>query len=271
MQTFHKFVYSNHIGTKHAELKYLIMKFNQNMRRLILFCFSLLTFLSGYSQQASAIYQRGLSAAENLKAIANLGPYSQGGIGFDTRYEGIKGSPRMLDTLLPSFLRLEGQDYYIELMADIDLVKNAVIYIHPKTKQMFSIPGDLISELIINNDGKELVFRTTKGKTFEKEMKEQKFYQVLKDGKYQFIKIPVKTFVQANYKGAYSADRRYDEYQPDARYYLMNADSIFCQIQLNKKSVSKIYPDKKELIDQVAREEANTDKEAMILSILGKF
>jgi hypothetical protein len=51
----------------------------------------------------------------------------------------------------------------------------------------------------------------------------------------------------------------------------MNADSIFCQIQLNKKSVSKIYPDKKELIDQVAREEANTDKEAMILSILGKF
>jgi hypothetical protein len=247
------------------------MKFNQNMRRLILFCFSLLTFLSGYSQQASAIYQRGLSAAENLKAIANLGPYSQGGIGFDTRYEGIKGSPRMLDTLLPSFLRLEGQDYYIELLADIDLVKNAVIYIHPKTKQMFSIPGDLISELIINNDGKELVFRTTKGKTFEKEMKEQKFYQVLKDGKYQFIKIPVKTFVQANYKGAYSADRRYDEYQPDARYYLMNADSIFCQIQLNKKSVSKIYPDKKELIDQVAREEANTDKEAMILSILGKF
>jgi energy-converting hydrogenase Eha subunit F len=247
------------------------MKFNQNMRRLILFCFFLLTFLSGYSQQASAIYQRGLSAAENLKAIANLGPYSQGGIGFDTRYEGIKGSPRMLDTLLPSFLRLEGQDYYIELMADIDLVKNAVIYIHPKTKQLFSIPGDLISELIINNDGKELVFRTTKGKTFEKEMKEQKFYQVLKDGKYQFIKIPVKIFVQANYKGAYSADRRYDEYQPDARYYLMNADSIFCQIQLNKKSVSKIYPDKKELIDQVAREEANTDKEAMILSILGKF
>jgi len=241
------------------------------MRRLILFCFSLLSFLSGYSQQASAIYQRGLSAAENLKAIANLGPYSQGGIGFDTRYEGIKGSPRMLDTLLPSFLRLEGQDYYIELMADIDLVKNAVIYIHPKTKQMFSIPGDLISELIINNDGKELVFRTTKGKTFEKEMKEQKFYQVLKDGKYQFIKIPVKTFVQANYKGAYSADRRYDEYQPDARYYLMNADSIFCQIQLNKKSVSKIYPDKKGLIDQVAREEENTDKEAMILSILGKF
>jgi len=241
------------------------------MRRIILFCFSLLIFPIVYPQQASVIYQKGLSADENLKAIANLGPYSQGGIGFDTRYEGIKGSPRMLDTLLPSFLRLDGQDYYIEILADIDLVKNAVIYIHPKTKLLFSVPVDFISELIIKNNGKEILFRTTKGKPFEKEMKEQKFYQVLKEGKYQFIKIPQKIFVQANYKGAYSADRRYDEYQPDAKYYLMNADNKFCQIQLNKKSVSRIYPDKKELIDQIAREETNPDKEAMIISILDKL
>lgn len=177
----------------------------------------------------------------------------------------------MLDTLLPSFLRLDGHDYYIELMADIDLVNNSVVYFHPKTKQMFSLPIDLISELIIKNDGKEIVFRTTKGKTFDKELKEQKFYQVLKEGRYQFIKIPLKLFVQANYKGAYSADRRYDEYKPDAKYYLMNDNGIFFQIQLNKKSVSKIYPGKKELIDQVFKEEGNPDKEAMILSILEKF
>jgi hypothetical protein len=271
MQTFYKFVFSNHPGTKYAQMIFTFLKFNKTMKRLLLFCFSMFILQSGYSQQASVIYQRGLSATENLKAIANLGPYSQGGIGFDTRYEGIKGSPRMLDTLLLSFLRLDGQDYYIELMADIDLVNNAVIYIHPKTKQMFSVPVDFISEFIIKDDEKEIVFRSTKGKTFEKEMKEQKFYQILKDGQYQFIKIPLKIFVQANYKGAYSADRRYDEYQPDARYYLMNSDGKFCQIQLNKKSVSKVYPNKKELIDKFAREEANPDKEAMILSILDKF
>jgi hypothetical protein len=240
------------------------------MRRLTLFFFCTFLFLNGYSQ-ASLVYQRGLTAEENLKAIANLGPYTQGGIGFDNRYEGIKGSPRMLDTLLPSFLRLKGQDYYIQLLADIDLVNNAVIYIHPKTEKLFSVPLDLISELIINKDGKELLFRTTAGKTFEREMKEQKFYQVLKEGKYQFIKIPLKTFVQANYKGPYSADRRYDEYQADAKYYIINSDSIFCQIQLNRKSISKLFPEKKDLIDKSAREESFPDKETMILSILEKF
>lgn len=241
------------------------------MKRLLFFCVSLFFFPDGFAQQASTVYVKGLSASENLKAIANLGPYTQGGIGFDMRYQGVKGTPRMLDTLLPSFLRLGGQDYYIELMADLDLVNDALIYIHPKTRKMFSVPADVISEIIINKEGKEMVFRTTGGKRFDKDLKEQKFYQVLKEGDFQFIKIPYKQFVQADYKGAYTSDRRYDEYKDDARYYLLNNDSIFYQIQLNRKSILKMFPDRKELIDQAFRDESNPDKEAMILSILEKF
>lgn len=177
----------------------------------------------------------------------------------------------MLDTLLPSFLRLGGREDYFELLADLDIVSNSLIYAHPKTKKMFAVPLDVIAEVIINKDGKEMVFRSTMGKKFDKEIKEQKFLQVLKEGEYQFIKIPIKTFIQANYKGAYSADRPYDEFQSDAKYYLLNSDGVFCQIQLNKKSVAKIYPEKKKVIYQVGREEAYPDKESMIVSILDKF
>jgi hypothetical protein len=240
------------------------------MRILILCPFLLFCFINGFSQ-ASVIYQRGLSADENLKAISNLGPYNVGGIGFDNRYEGVKGSARMLDTLLPSFLRLSGQDYYIQLLTDIDLVNNAIIYIHPTSKRLFSIPVDVVSELVIDKDGKELLFRTTIGKTFEKEMKSQRFCQVLKDGQYQFIKIPLKTFIQADYKGAYSTDRRYDEYKTSYKYYLIGSDIVFHQIQLNKKSVLKLYPDKKALIEQAEGEDTFSNKEEMILSILSKF
>jgi hypothetical protein len=242
------------------------------MKRIMLFSISIFLFLCGYPQQTTtSIYQKGISAYENLQAIGNLSPYSPGGVGFDTRYQGVKGSTRMLDTLLPSFMRLGGREDYFELLADLDLVSNSLIYSHPKTKKLFAVPLDVISEVIINKDGNEMVFRSTMGKKFDKEIREQKFYQVLNGGEYQFIKIPLKTFVQANYKGAYSADRRYDEFQPDARYYMMNSEGVFCQIQLNKKSVAKIYPEKKKVIDQVVKEESIPDKEAMILSILNKF
>jgi hypothetical protein len=242
------------------------------MKRIMLFCISIFLFFCSYSQQTTnSIYQKGISAYENLQAIGNLSPYSPGGIGFDTRYQGVKGSTRMLDTLLPSFLRLGGREDYFELLADLDIVSNSLIYAHPKTKKMFAVPLDVIAEVIINKDGKEMVFRSTMGKKFDKEIKEQKFLQVLKEGEYQFIKIPIKTFIQANYKGAYSADRPYDEFQSDAKYYLLNSDGVFCQIQLNKKSVAKIYPEKKKVIYQVGREEAYPDKESMIVSILDKF
>ena len=116
-----------------------------------------------------------------------------------------------------------------------------------------------------------MLFRPTTGKKFDRVLREQKFFQVLKEGKYQFIKIPLKTFIQASYKGAYSADRRYDEFQSDARYYLMNSEGVFCQIQLNRKSLAKMFPDKKEVIDQAFREESNPDKETVIMSLLDKF
>ncbi len=55
------------------------------MRRIVLVCISLCLFLCGYSQQKpTSIYQVGISAYENLQAIGNLTPYSQGGVGFDT-------------------------------------------------------------------------------------------------------------------------------------------------------------------------------------------
>jgi hypothetical protein len=46
---------------------------------------------------------------------------------------------------------------------------------------MLALPSSMVNEVIINSDGKEMIFRTTAGKSFEKDLKEQKFFQVLKE------------------------------------------------------------------------------------------
>lgn len=240
------------------------------MKKLFIISFLFFIYANAFSQASTSV-QRYLTSEENLKAIANLSPNSPGGYGFDNRYEGVRGSPRLMDTLLTSFVQLHGQDYYIQVLSDIDVVDNALIYQNPRNRTLYTISADVISELIINKEGEELVFKTTYGKLFDKEIKEHKFYQILKDGNHQFIKIPVKTFVEANYKGAYSADRRYDEYVPDSKYYLLGPDSVFHQVKLTKKSVSKVFPDKKKLIEQAFAEGYGTEKEELIISLLDKF
>jgi hypothetical protein len=234
---------------------------------IVIFC---LCVYNVYSQ-ANELYQTGLTAEQNLKAIGNLAPYSTGGVGFDTRYEGIKGSPRLFDTLMPSFLNIKGQDYFIQLQANIDIVSNSLIFYYPKTGKLLYINSDLVNEVKIINAGKEMLFRISDSKYFERDIKNGKFFQVLKDGSFYFIKLPVKKLIPADYKDPYSADRRYDEYTTYYKYYIMKPDSIFHQIQLSKKSLFKMFPDKKELINTIVEAKSYNNDEEMVLDFLNKL
>lgn len=238
------------------------------MKKSLVFCLSLFLTVNSYSQQLPEASQRVFKSVENMQSVINLNKISQTGITFDTRYEGVKGSPRLTDTLLPSFLKLAGQDYYFQIKADLDLVNNALVYAGSENGQMFSIPSSDISELVINKDGIELLYRTTKGKKFDKDLKENRFYQVLSEGEYEFIKVPMKGFLRADYQGAYSADRRYDEYVNEARYYLKGRDGTYTQVQLNRKSLIKVIPEKEEVIEQAFSKGSSDDKESLVMSIL---
>ncbi len=83
--------------------------------------------------------------------------------------------------------------------------------------------------------------------------------------------VPEKTFIEADYKAAYSADRRYDEYESFNKYFIKGADNVFHQIQLNKKSLVKIFPDKKEMINDAFREKSGEGDEEKIIALLLKL
>ena len=81
--------------------------------------------------------------------------------------------------------------------------------------------------------------------------------------------MPVKIFTEANYKGAYAPDRRYDEYETKYRYYIFGPDNTFHQIQLNRKSLVKLFPEKKEIIDKAIGSKTYENDEEMVIAVLG--
>ena len=236
---------------------------------LILFVFYHIK-INVFSQKTN-VYQSGIIGQENLQAIANVSPTSVGGVGFDNRYEGIKGSTRLFDTLMASYMLVRGQEKYIQFNSDIDVVRNKLVFSHPTSGKLMELSSDIVSELIINKDGKELLFKTTRGLQFDKDIKDIKFCQILMEEPLKFIKIPEKTFIEADYKAAYSADRRYDEFKPFSRYFLEGEDGILHQIQLNRKSLTKLFPDKKDMINKEFRETDKDENEEKFISVLEKF
>jgi len=241
------------------------------MKKFFIILFLILIVIKLYSQE-NKLFQTGITAEQNLNAIGNLSRFANaGGTGFDNRYEGVKGSPRLFDTLLPSFLNMRGQDFYIQIETNIDIKNNSLIFIYPKTGKLLSIPSEMIKEVKINSDGKELVFRTARGKNYTGDFKEHRFFQVLKEGQFQFIKMPIKKLIEADYKAVYGADRRYDEYTTYYKYYIMSPDSTFQQIQLNKKSLIKMFPDKKDLINNTLESKTYGNNEDMVIDFLNKL
>jgi len=233
--------------------------------------FFLITAVLLTEAQNKNVYQQGISAEENLRAIANLSAFSIGGVGFDTRYKGIKGSPMLFDTLLTSFLKINSQETYIQIESNIDLVNNSVLFLNPKTKQMVAISGNKVTEIIIRNGGSDMIFRTMEGTNFKKNTSDFVFYQALNDNPYQLIKVPSIEFTEADYKQAYSPGRQFDEFNTTYKYYIISDDGSLRQCQLTERSLIKIFPDKEKIIENVTKGKSYPDKETMIIDILKNF
>jgi hypothetical protein len=239
------------------------------MKKTLMIIILVLDISLVYSQENS-LYQNGLTAEQNLKAIGGIAQ-SAGGVGFDTRYEGVKGSPGLFEKLQPSFLMINGQNVFIQLDTNLDLVSNLLLFNYPKTGKLMALPSKMVKEVRIKAEGKELLFRVSGPNDFQREIKEGRFYQVLEDGRIIFIKLPIKKLIEADYKAVYGADRRYDEYTTYYKYYLRGSDSTFHQIQLSKKSILKFFPDKKDIINKTAGSKTFENDEAMVIDILHKL
>jgi len=222
--------------------------------------------------QNTGVYSTGYTAIKNLESIANIEPYSNGGMGFDNRYEGIKGTREVFDSLYPAYLLLKGQDQWVSLKANMDVVDNKLLFLHPKTGDLLWIPSSMVKQLVVTDGRKELFFRTTAGLRFEKNEEIERFCQVLVDGPWCLIKVPYKQFIEANYKAPYSPQRTYDEYESRQKYYISGPDSLFRQINPGRKSLLKAFPSQKEAIGSSAINEKNAkSEEEYLISVIRKF
>jgi hypothetical protein len=220
--------------------------------------------------QGSGVYNTGYTAVKNLEAVANSEAYSDGGIGFDNRYKGVKGSKYLLDTLTQSYLRLKDMDEWVDLMVNLDVFDNRLIFKHPGSGELQWIPADMVAELVVLSGGNKLMFRTTDGMNFEKKEEKIKFCQVMYDSIYCFIKVPYKKFTEANYKALYSPQILYDEYESKSKYYISDADSVFHQVSLSRKSLLKSFPGQGEFI-AACDEKLYPDPEQYVLAVVRKF
>ena len=234
------------------------------------YCLLLIIFLKSFIafSQVPDPYQKGYSAEQNLKAIGRISPYAIGGIGFDTRYQGVVGSPMLFDRMLPALVKVNSEEKYLSIESNLDVYGDRLIFTHPENKTLMYIPVQIIDEVLVNNNGENLIFRTTRDKKFDPAVDKIRFYQVLYSNGTTVIKTTVKKLIPADYQKLYSADRRYDEFDTNFNYYYLGPDVIFHKMLPNKKSLLKVFPEQRDIIEKTLKGNEFENNDEMILEVM---
>ncbi|MCB0631175.1 MAG: hypothetical protein R2824_20490 [Saprospiraceae bacterium] len=193
----------------------------------------------------------------DLRDLASLSPNTPGVRSIDLRYEGIKGTPFMSEEWQKGSFQLKGKD---EFSQDISVQLNLVeqtLYFQLNNGFTAILPTAKLQALRINTDGDNArLFRVYAENEIEGGSDSKlKFYEVLFEGPFLLLKQHYKVFREADFKGAYSSDRRYDEYVDQSNLWLQEAGKPFQKVKLKKKNIEDALPGYTDEIQKVMKSE----------------
>ncbi|MFN4144239.1 MAG: hypothetical protein ACK4GN_00325 [Runella sp.] len=184
----------------------------------------------------------------------NMGSYMTSA--FDSRYEGIKGSPFFISTWSKGTMIFADGRVFKEVPLKYNAYTKELIMKRPSGDSLIVFPYQ-VQAFVINDTltKAEFVFRRyPNAQTPKQDFREVYFLSLYEGKNNSLVKLVRKNLKKADYKDPYSNDVRYDTYEDANEYYLLKNNSQMLKIKRNKKSVLEALADKKNeikaLIDQ---------------------
>ncbi|MDW7694503.1 hypothetical protein R9C00_07110 [Flammeovirgaceae bacterium SG7u.111] len=185
-----------------------------------------------------------LDAQTNLNQIGTLTPNTVGALGFDNRYEGVKGSPFLFEEWIPCEIYLEnGTEYKEGLKLNYNAENDEIHLLSPNKTVRILYSTQIKKFVATGNSGAALFVRFKPTELGLKEGREL-FCEVLYDGETKLVKKTNVIYKKANYEGAYAQGKTYDEYQKTDKLYIKTKNG-YEKIGLSKGAVMKLFPEKK--------------------------
>lgn len=160
---------------------------------------------------------------------------------FDTRYEGVKGSPYLFPEWQKGAVIVSGMDQAMPLLLNYDCVNGQLLVRMADGEPSSLSPSHINAFMIEDSEAPEgyAYFVSDLGPKGEKI-----YFQVLYNEESVLYKLPVKHFKAADYQKAYSPNRRYDEFVSDIQYFIKKGDGQPEKVKTNAKAVAGMFADK---------------------------
>ncbi len=238
------------------------------MTLLVLWCFSA---DAQKDSLASSNLQNDLTNFD-MQYLGSLNPFEAGGRVVDLRYEGVKGTPLLFDDWVVCRMQMiKPVERIIEVEVVLNLTEQRLFFRSIGGKGGGELPLDLFDAILFTEQDKYL--RIFPENEIEGGNNDQlRFYEVMHEGEVVFMKSLKKLFREADYRGAYSPDRRFDEYVYKEEYFIGPNSGPFTKVRLKEKLLLKALPDQADELKDLIRESAfDLSTEAGVTALLEAF
>lgn len=160
---------------------------------------------------------------------------------YDNRYEGVKGSPFFLDQWIKGTVYLENGKIFKDIPIKYDVYQNEVLV---RTKgQSIYITRESINSFELKPDSLNHEIKFTKVKPDNELAKigADQFFRILYEDDITLLEVQDKIFLKANYQGAYSANRPYDEFKSTSKYFFLDNQNRLHKLKTSIGGVAKIF------------------------------
>ena len=202
-------------------------------------CFSIVFLLPVWCAAQNVSVPEGYEAKENLRELGSMD--GTGNVRtFDNRYEGVKGTPYVFEEFHPGEVYLKTKNKVSVQDLNYNCVENEIIYLDPATQVNRVMNRFQVDLFTIQEGGQTHTFVPVKLEGDQETI----FAEVLYNKASDVYKVYYKDWLQANYEGGYSADRRYDQFVDKYDLYFIKAgENMLYKARKSNKLIKEAFPE----------------------------
>lgn len=175
-------------------------------------------------------------------------------ITYDNRYEGVKGTP-YFDAQWRKGTLTSKDKVFDQIEIKYNVYENKVLYRGSDGKEFYLLPHQVDSFTLTDNLTTRIFKRPLEVHGLDMKLMNSFFAIVFEGHKTQLLLLPEKNFIKANFKGAYSSGKAYDELQNAQSFYFVDPKGQAQKIKLSKKSLLQALIDRKIQMEAYLKQE----------------
>lgn len=201
---------------------------------------------------SKVILGQGVETQTNLQQLGATNDPTQVVRQFDSRYQGIKGTPLLWDDYVSGTIKFKDGRTFRVSYVNFDLVDDSFVYKSSRNDKVLVLKN--VEYFRTDSVSCKGIFCFLKFFALSAQTAPSGYFSVIAEGKNTFLCKLYKTILKADYKGAYSAGQNADRFVEERQFFMVDSIGTVRRFKPSQKSISELFFKNRDVVKRLVNE-----------------